>query len=134
MISGEQRYAQAAYSSMTEGLSPNEAAVFGTICHHFPAMIRLNGLLLTAIFYEAQSSKNEDSDRSKAYKRYMKYMLQALELEVSQLSVYLKNPSCDSNCYRLLTRQALAASVWFKRYAEAILKVEAAGEPEGDAV
>ncbi|MFC5703833.1 type III-B CRISPR module-associated protein Cmr5 [Cohnella faecalis] len=125
MISSEKRYAQAAYSSMTDGFDPKDAAVFGTICHQFPSMVRLNGLRLTAIFYDAKASASDSSVRSKAYSRYCKYMEQALELQGVRLSEFVNSPACDSIRYRLLSRQALAASIWFKRYAEAILKVDA---------
>jgi len=151
MISSEQRYAQAAYSSMTEGLGTEEAAIFGSICHQFPAMVRLNGLRLAVIFYEAKAgygeavksqtnsdgtareqSTTEKKARSQAYSRFLKYMKRALELkDTESLSDLLKNDAGNGSSYRLLTRQALAASVWFKRYAEAILKVEATADQDG---
>ena len=40
--------------------------------------------------------------------------------------------SADLGEYRRMTRTALQAAEWFKRYAEAILKVDATGAAEED--
>ncbi|WP_310551502.1 type III-B CRISPR module-associated protein Cmr5 [Paenibacillus glufosinatiresistens] len=138
MISSEQRYAEAAFSAMKTDLTPNtpEANFFGSICHQFPAMVRLNGLRLTAIYYQAKAGTASLADgstaRNKAYERYLKYLGQALDIRNSSLVQAANNDSSNASNYRMLTRQALAASVWFKRYAEAILRVEASSDPEGE--
>ncbi len=140
---------------MTDGLDPQsaEANVFGTACHHFPAMVRLNGLRLTVAFYEAKAQAGAGaltgrsgnnaiekagevnaSARARAYQRYLRYMRQALVPEEAELGKAISSSACTEDQYRLLSRQALAASVWFKRYAEAILKAEPTAEAGGESL
>lgn len=130
MKSSEQHYAQTAYQAMNEKLQPETREIFGVICHHFPSMVRLNGLHLTVIYYESQaaSSKKEGSPKSEAYRHYLQYLNQALDLGNGDLVQEVNRKAVDAKYYRMITRQALAASVWFKRYAEVILQVEASEE------
>jgi len=116
MRSQDHHYAQSAYHCIQQiksEKSPAKAQEYGRVCHTFPAMVMLNGLRLTVAYFESASKNN------------LMY-----QQDVSDMGSVLGIQNWDtelpgqSNQYRHLTRRALQASVWFKRYAEAILKVE----------
>lgn len=120
MQSAQQRHAEAAYNGVNEvcGQVGVEAA-YGQLCHRFPSLVMTNGLRLAFAFFK---SKGESSNPSvaQAYRLYLKNMGEA----VNQDWQNSKNISSEGADYLFLSREVLSASVWFKRYAEAILNIE----------
>jgi len=125
MQSAQQRHAEAAYKGVNEvcgqvGPQAQQVkAVYGQLCHRFPSLVMTNGLRLAFSFFK---SKGESSNLSvaQAYRLYLKNMGEA----VNQDWQNSKNVSSEGADYLFLSREVLSASVWFKRYAEAILDVE----------
>ncbi|WP_106768718.1 type III-B CRISPR module-associated protein Cmr5 [Paenibacillus faecalis] len=113
MKSIDHHYSSIAYNCIT-GLKTDSRQSYGSVCHKFPSMVMLNGLRLTVAYFNSRSN-----DEQAAYKQYIQHMGQALG--VSDLE---RNMPESSTEYRYLSQNALRASVWFKRYAEAILKVK----------
>ncbi|MBT2288284.1 type III-B CRISPR module-associated protein Cmr5 [Paenibacillus albidus] len=91
---------------------------YGRVCLLFPSMVQVNGLRLTVAFFESKGKNNSQS----VHLRFLNDLVAALDIK-SFDDEFTTNNMTD---YRDLTQRALQASVWFKRYAEAILKVEAA--------
>ncbi|MBJ6363923.1 type III-B CRISPR module-associated protein Cmr5 [Paenibacillus sp. GCM10012307] len=81
---------------------------YGSLCHRFPSMVMLNGLRLTVTFFSSDKGMRS---------QYLDDISRALNVNLR------KQIPDEMDKYRLLTRQVLAASVWYKRYAEAILGV-----------
>lgn len=115
MKSIDHHYAKVAYQCVMQQseATASEAESYGRLCHKFPSMVMLNGLRLTATYF--YSNHKEDP----AYLRYLEDMGQALNF-----AEWNNIPESNTE-YRHLSRNALRASIWFKRYAEAILHVNA---------
>ncbi|MGM1020158.1 MAG: type III-B CRISPR module-associated protein Cmr5 [Bacillota bacterium] len=116
MKSSQHEYARAAF----EGIKSLDAdsvvsKQYGQLCHRFPSLVLTNGLLLAVTFFQAKS-KSEESPHA----LYLQHMRNALALDKSW-DEELKIQNAD---YLHLSRRVLSASVWFKRYAEAMLKIE----------
>ncbi|MFF2908705.1 type III-B CRISPR module-associated protein Cmr5 [Paenibacillus sp. NPDC057934] len=94
-------------------LSKKEQQQYGSLCHRVPSMIMLNGLRLTVAFLSVKKGMRQ---------HFLKDMGLALGIEIEVRKGKDTVPERMDD-YRLLTSQVLAASVWFKRYAEAILGV-----------
>lgn len=116
MKSLDDGYAQAALDSVQRAADSGYGQAYGSLCHRFPAMVLLNGLRLAAAFYQAQTKG--------AHTQYIRDLGIAIGIQD-----WDKLPE-NSMEYRNATRSALRAAVWFKRYAEAILKVRNARESE----
>ncbi|MBP1999090.1 CRISPR-associated protein Cmr5 [Paenibacillus shirakamiensis] len=128
MKSSQHYYAQVAYESIMEVQKLSEqagknvfASEYGQLCHRFPSLVLTNGLRLAKIFIQAKSSKaNVSTSQEHPYALFLIHMEKAIGPEF--------NANIANNEYLFISQQVLRASVWFKRYAEAILKVEQATE------
>ncbi|MBM7541841.1 type III-B CRISPR module-associated protein Cmr5 [Amphibacillus cookii] len=124
MKSLDAHYAKIALQSIQELEKSDEAlkTSFGSMCHQFPSMVKLNGLRLTVAFYE---SKKENTTHA----HYLAGLKAALGVSISENDIPERGAE-----YRRMTEQALRASIWFKRYAEAILICSPTSDParEGD--
>lgn len=118
MKSMEHGYAQIAYDCIKKVERSGYAKEYGRLCHKFPSMVLMNGLMLTVSFFQAQ---DRDGDM-KAYGKFISDLGLALGI-----GDWTEMPKASTE-YRQLSRQALRAAVWFKRYAEAILKVRVENE------
>jgi CRISPR-associated protein Cmr5 len=98
---------------------------YGALCHRFPLMVRENGLA-AAIGFLAAKGTDPAGPESRLLAHYAAVLNCAGGEALRQSCVA---SSLDE--YRRLTRTALQASEWFKRYAEAILKVDASGADTG---
>lgn len=112
-------YAKQALQSVRNVQQMKFAKEYGRLCHQFPIMVLTNGLRLTVAFFVSKQ-KDEESP----YTEYLKHIGLATGLDENWYKGDILNGSMTE--YRDLTRRMLAASVWFKRYAEAILKVDPA--------
>ncbi|WP_338709153.1 type III-B CRISPR module-associated protein Cmr5 [Paenibacillus amylolyticus] len=125
MISSQQKYAQVAYESvmMVKRESDDKrnatfAQQYGQLCHRFPSLVITNGLRLATAFFEAKSGSDNSG---RVYQVYLQDMKSAVGQELGGIG--------ERNIeYLHLSRKVLQASVWFKRYTEAILKVEQGAE------
>jgi len=113
MKSVSHTYAETAYNCIRLAEKESWANEYGRLCLLFPSLLLTNGLRLTVAYYQGKGQKSE------SYKQFLNDMREALG-----------NPNWENGLpanmaeYRELSRRALQAAVWFKRYAEAILKVE----------
>ncbi|MNW44902.1 CRISPR-associated protein [compost metagenome] len=127
MKSSQHEYAQAAFEGI-KSLDANSivAQQYGQLCHRFPSLVLTNGLRLAVTFFQAKSESVESP-----HALYLQHMRSALGLDKSWKEE-LKIQNAD---YLHLSRSVLSASVWFKRYAEAILKIEqGADAPEQEGI
>ncbi|MCP3746782.1 type III-B CRISPR module-associated protein Cmr5 [Paenibacillus sp. A3M_27_13] len=116
MKSSQHEYAQAAFEGI-KSLDADSvvAQQYGQLCHRFPSLVLTNGLRLAVTFFQAKSKSVESP-----HALYLQHMWNALGLDRSW-NDELRKENAD---YLHLSRRVLSASVWFKRYAEAILKIE----------
>ena len=101
---------------------------YGSMAHRFPALLRNAGLVQALAFVKSRSNK--------AHKKFIYDLTSVLyELEGVQKSgeeafdEYFKQArKAELPQYMRLTREALAVSDWFKRFAQSVLKVEPGGD------
>lgn len=125
MKSAQHRYAQTAYEAIMEvkqkaevGTNTAFALQYGQLCHRFPSLVLTNGLRLSVAFFQA---KGAGGNNTKAYELYLQHIGRAVGHNFSRDGKWTFPQNAE---YLHLSRKVLSASVWFKRYAEAVLKVE----------
>ncbi|MDK8180624.1 type III-B CRISPR module-associated protein Cmr5 [Paenibacillus sp. UMB4589-SE434] len=83
---------------------------YGSLCHRFPAMVQLNGLRLTVAFLSIQKGMRG------TFLDHINEAIQDFTLKPASFPATMQE-------YRVLTHKVLEASVWYKRYAEAVLGI-----------
>ncbi|MEJ8304455.1 type III-B CRISPR module-associated protein Cmr5 [Saccharibacillus sacchari] len=127
MKSNQQLYAEVAYKAISREKQEDktlEGKGYGQLCHRFPSLVLSNGLRLAVAFFEAKGKK----DPKHPCTRYLNDL--KLALDIKDWNSVLNTPTSTNRDYLYASRQVLSASVWFKRYAEGILKVEQAESDE----
>lgn len=121
----QQILAQDVYGKITRVKDRDQAYQknYGRICLNFPALVYACGLCQAITFYQAKGSAN-----SKAYiLNFLDDLADTIGVEKNWAIVRKSNLIQ----YMRLTQQVLQAANWYKRYAEAVLKVKATeGETE----
>ncbi|WP_411347103.1 type III-B CRISPR module-associated protein Cmr5 [Paenibacillus sp. WLX2291] len=132
MQSAQHHYAEQAYKGIQEVKESHADLVneYGQLCHRFPSLVLTNGLRLAYIFFAKKAALSNEA-KPNAYRLYLAHMKEALQMDNWEKGLGLANRhgkvlsgASSQTSYLYLSRNALNASVWFKRYAEAILKVE----------
>ena len=119
MITRDQRRAQAAFDRIKGAEHSAWAEDYGRQCLHLPALIHQCGLCQALTFLEAKAPKKP---------WYGQLLADVIGVAGLESTAHVRD--IDASEYQRLTRETLACVQWFKRYAEAILKVEAGGEEE----
>lgn len=141
MRTREQEYAMAVFTQVTAVKTQyGENAVFckkyGAMAHKLPVLIRTAGLAQTLAFLETRKGSAE-TRQSNPYARLLNDLAAvagkaAGKTTGAALAQYSREAPLGA--YMRLTQQALAALVWYKRYAESVLNVQAGTDvPEEDA-
>ncbi len=100
---------------------------YGTMAHKMPVLVHTAGLMQALAFVQAKGTKNE------AWKQFLNDLAQTLQFSQPEydgeelLQDAQKAPIGE---YILLTRRVSNALLWYKRFAESILKVEPGNEDE----
>ena len=110
-----------------EGWQQDKRKQYGALCHRFPVMI-LNSGLAQAMGFLCAKAQGEDGPE-RAHTTLVNHLTQLLGGRAQQaISFQREIVALDLGEYQRLTRNALEAAVWYKRYAESILKVQAGGD------
>ncbi|MDA8137828.1 MAG: type III-B CRISPR module-associated protein Cmr5 [Desulfobacteraceae bacterium] len=127
MRSRSQIYAETIYAKVNSvsGIETGEKKRYGALCHRFAFIVRENGLAAAFGFLAAKGGP----DAGSAEKRLLGHFAEVLGAAGAAALQQMVSRAGLAE-YRRLTRQTLAANEWFKRYAEAILKVGPTGEEE----
>jgi CRISPR-associated protein Cmr5 len=99
---------------------------YGGLCLKLPAMIQFNGLCQTLGFYEAKGKGEATNEHT----RLLNDLGGMVRSNHSGAELAERARTAELPEYLHLSREALACSIWLKRYAEAVLRVTP-GE-EGD--
>lgn len=94
--------------------------IYGGLCHNFPVLVRTCGLCQALAFHKAKAANGDD--RARAHQMLLKHVGTLLG-EPDPLDAVRRAETTD---YMLHTRRALAAWIYFKRFAESILNVSSA--------
>jgi len=113
MPTREQKWATAAYELVLERSKQENRDEYKSVTRSFPALIHSSGLC-QAVAFAMRSSTSKRTVLSE-YLSDLSSMLGVSDLD----RVSREAPVAE---YQRLTRQALAASSWLKRYAEALIE------------
>jgi CRISPR-associated protein Cmr5 len=132
MHTRDQRYAVAVYERVTahKGKTKPEKDKYGTMAQKLPVLIQTAGLAQAVTFLEAKSKK--DSERMNRLLLEDLASVVAHEMRfggandgAANVSEFTKRcREADLSDYLLLTRNTLAALLWFKRFSVSVLGIE----------
>ena len=114
-------------------------AEYRTQALNLPTMIMQSGLSQTVGFLLAKSKSENESDNESdnpnktkpmAFKKILEHLTELLKDEIG--NSHLNDVVIESNItqYQLLTRKAIEASSWLKRYTQALLRKK--GDKDGN--
>jgi CRISPR-associated protein Cmr5 len=107
----DQQRAQAAFLAISDAKGKPHCEDYGRQCLRLPMLIQQDGLCLTLAFLEAKKAKKE------YFGRLVDDFARILGADSAKIR------TADAATYQRLSREALRTALWFKRYAEAVLKV-----------
>lgn len=127
--------AQKAFALVSKVKEQSWAKSYGRLCLRLPSLILQCGLCQTLAFLESKGDP-KGNDRKRAYAALLQDLSTAVYSaeaepargELPKLAEEARSATVQR--YLWLTRESLSCSQWFKRYAEAVLRVEP-GEDEG---
>lgn len=131
MHTNSQKFAQKAYADVTQISDNYDAAYhkkYATMAHRLPILIHTAGLTQALAFVEAKSQTIE------AWQQYFNHVATALGRSDGK-ALFLESQTAALDKYILLTKQVNDVVVWYKRFAESVLKIDASqadSESEGD--
>jgi CRISPR-associated protein Cmr5 len=128
MATRSQRHAQAIYRQVDQvsQMAENLKKGYGSLCHRFPVMVLRSGLAQAVGFLHAKAGG--DGDRAAAYGLLLTHLASHLHNKADARIFQNHVHQASLAEYRRLTREALAASVWYKRYAQSLLGVDASDD------
>lgn len=100
---------------------------YGTMAHKLPILIRTAGLVQALAFVAAKGSGTP------AWRQYLEDVAQTVDAQLDAQTLIENSQKAGLNEYILLTRRVSQATLWYKRFAESILKVEASDQMDEDA-
>lgn len=121
MHTRDQRYANQileqvkAISNVPEG----ERKKYGTMAHKLPVLVRTAGLAQALAFVDARGSD--------AQKRLLDHIAEVVNLNGRE-TLLQESRSAELGAYMHLTHNVLAALIWYKRFAQSVLNVDAGDE------
>lgn len=117
MPNRQQELADKAYRIVNGRRGETAAKEYRSVCQSFPAMIHNSGLCQAVAFAEAKGRSDRDE-----MKMYLDDLAQMLGSQRDEFASLVRGAGTTE--YQRLTREALAAATWLKRYAEALIERE----------
>jgi CRISPR-associated protein Cmr5 len=120
MQTRDQIYAATIYEQVSTVVKQPEYKQYGAIAHKLPILIRTAGLVQALSFVEARSKKE-------IQKRLLTDLKATIEPNDPR-TLLVHAQQADLSEYMRLTQQVMAALLWYKRFAQSILGVDASEE------
>ncbi len=122
MQTREQIYAQGVHALVSRVAVRNDAEknAYGAIAHKLPVLIRTAGLAQALAFTATRDSTQQ---------QLLHDLATVMGFEQGETLLKASRDTSLSE-YMYLTQEALAALLWFKRYAESVLDVQSGAETE----
>lgn len=124
-----QRLASAAYAHVENRRDFPKAKEYGALAHKLPAMILQNGLAQATGFLLAKAKGGPEYSAVLDDLAVVMHAADGCRSEAGQ-ALHAEVIDADTATTMRLTRSALAASGWLKRYVQGVLKIDATGEKE----
>lgn len=121
MHTRDQKYAAAIHKKVDEFKQKHTKAAqkkYGSMAHKLPVLIRTAGLAQALAFLEARGDPDQ------------KRLLTDLAEVLDKKDLVARSRDAELGEYRRLTGEALAALLWFKRFAQSVLDVKASDDVE----
>lgn len=115
-----QDYAAEAYKRVNQiaGKDEKYQKKYGAMAHKLPILIRTAGLVQALAFVAAKGSG------APAWRQYLEDVAKTVDAQLDAKALIEKSQQAGLNEYILLTRRVSQATLWYKRFAESILKVD----------
>lgn len=125
----EQRYAREVFDRIKPlaARPESERKAYGSLAHKLPVLIRTSGLAQALAFVEA---RNGDNTPQRQLLKDLESVLRANGALAENARLTDRSRNADFEEYMRLTEASLQALLWFKRFAQSELKVEAGTEAE----
>lgn len=118
MLTRNQRYAAQIYEQVSQ-VPEAERQKYGSMAHKLPVLVRTAGLAQALAFVDSRGSTEQ--------RRLLEHIAQV----VNEPDLLERSRTAELADYMRLTREVLVALVWYKRFAQSVLGVEASEEAEG---
>lgn len=92
---------------------------YGSMAHKLPVLIRTAGLAQALTFVQARGEQ--------PHQELLTHLAEVIDMQ-DGARLAERSRHAELHEYMYLTRQALAALLWYKRFAQSVLKVEAGDE------
>lgn len=125
MIRAQEDMKRAATAVQAVGAQPPKVGeIYGSLCHSFPVMVRTCGLCQAAAF-SAAKLEARDEPRQIAHRLLLEHIGDILGLPqgTNARAVVRHIQEADAEGYMYATRRILMAWIYYKRFAESILRV-----------
>lgn len=120
---------QAAHDKYSDKEQPKKAKAYrkkyGTMAHKLPILIRTAGLVQALAFVQAKGTKTA------AWQDYLNDVAHTVD-RANGAALLQESQTVPLNEYIYLTREVSSALLWYKRFAESILKIEASDQSDDD--
>jgi CRISPR-associated protein Cmr5 len=106
--------------------------------HRFPFLVRQNGLQQTLAFYAGKAYAKDESGtepQNTAEGKFLDHISKKLNLSgTNHADILQELAKTDLQSYMRHTRRCLELALWYRRFVESVLKVDATGNiaPEND--
>lgn len=113
--------------SQVTGKEEKIRKTYGSLCHSFPIMVRTCGLCQAVAFSKAKAA-GDDNRVAESHQLLLKHLgelLHAVDSSINKDDLLDPIRKANATTYMLYTRQILSAWIYFKRFAESILNVQA---------
>lgn len=118
MLTRNQQYATQIFEQVSQ-VPEAERQKYGSMAHKLPMLIRTAGLAQALAFVHSRGSDVQ------------KKLLDHIAAVVNESDLLVRSRTAELSEYMRLTRHVLGALVWYKRFAQSVLGVEAGEEAEG---
>jgi CRISPR-associated protein Cmr5 len=123
MQTRDQKYAATVYAQVQEiaGMPQDKQKKYGSMAHKLPVLIRTAGLAQALAFVEARG----DQEMQKGL--LLEHLALAIGKE-NRAELLEGTRTTELAMYMRLTQAVLAALLWYKRFAQSVLDVQASDE------
>jgi CRISPR-associated protein Cmr5 len=131
MQTRDQRYAEKIFGQVSafkqQHTQRSKQREYGSMAHKLPVLIRTAGLAQALAFVAASGQKKP------AHQQLLEDLAQAIAHlaggQQTAAQLLEKSRTAQLGSYMRLTRDALSALLWYKRFAQSVLNVEPGDEP-----
>lgn len=127
LVTREQFYAKAVFDKIKPLMDRSEAdkKKYGSLAHKLPVLIRTAGLAQALAFVQA---RNDEKSPQRQLLRDLADVLRKNKVLAQDADLVERSRVAPFDEYMRLTEASLQALLWFKRFAQSELKVEAGEE------